>query len=117
MDVDVLDRDLLLALAAVAIQRLEQDGIGPRKLVRLAQALAAPLESLFADHRAPVALHGGIVCGQQLSREHPFKLVSRPDTDQRGNGCATLPVASFLIGILEPKRFDCLISENIVPVI
>jgi hypothetical protein len=31
---DVLDRDLLLALAAVAIERFEQRGVGPGELVR-----------------------------------------------------------------------------------
>src|SRR5215831_7803893 len=37
VDVDVLDRDLLLTLAAVAIERTEQEGIGTAELVRLAQ--------------------------------------------------------------------------------
>src|ERR1700686_3133825 len=83
MDVHVLHCDLLLALAAVAVERVEQGRIGARKLVRLAQVLAARLECLLSEHRSPVALHGGIVCGQQLSRDHAFKLVSRPDTDQR----------------------------------
>jgi len=62
MDVHVLHCDLLLALAAVAVERVEQGRIGARKLVRLAQVLAARLECLLSEHRSPVALHGGIVC-------------------------------------------------------
>jgi hypothetical protein len=41
MHMDVFHRDLLLALAAMMIQRIEQHGIGPGKLVRLAQVLAS----------------------------------------------------------------------------
>jgi hypothetical protein len=33
---DVLDRDLLLAFASVAIETFEQRGVGPGELVRLA---------------------------------------------------------------------------------
>ena len=50
MHMDVFHRDLLLALAAMMIQRIEQHGIGPGKLVRLAQVLASPLERLLANH-------------------------------------------------------------------
>src|SRR5207302_7269995 len=41
MDVYVLDCDLLLALTALAVERVEEDRIGTGKLVRLAQVLAA----------------------------------------------------------------------------
>src|SRR5260370_6519416 len=93
---NLLHRDLLLALAAVAIERVEQHGIGARKLVGLTQVLATPLERLFADHGAPVALHGGVVRGEELSRDHPFKLVCRPDPDQAGEGRTVLPIAGLL---------------------
>jgi len=49
IDVDVLDRDLLLALAAVAIERIKQEGIGAAELVRLAQVPSALLERLFCN--------------------------------------------------------------------
>ena len=49
MDVHVLHCDLLLALAAVAVERVEQGRIGARKLVRLAQVLAARLECCSAS--------------------------------------------------------------------
>ncbi len=57
----LLDRDLLLPLAAVAIECIQQEGIGTGKLVRLAQVLAMSLECLLGEHGAPVALHGSIV--------------------------------------------------------
>jgi hypothetical protein len=41
VDMYVLYSHLLLAFAAMAIERVEQHDIGPGKLVRLAQALAA----------------------------------------------------------------------------
>src|SRR5215210_6547665 len=37
VDVDVLDRDLLLALAPVPVQRLQQGGVGARELVGLGE--------------------------------------------------------------------------------
>jgi hypothetical protein len=42
MDVHMLDRDLLLALVAVAVERFEQHGVGARQLVRLGEVLAQP---------------------------------------------------------------------------
>jgi hypothetical protein len=46
--VNVLDRYLLLALAAMPVQGVEQHGLSPGKLVRLTQVLASALEGLFA---------------------------------------------------------------------
>jgi hypothetical protein len=46
------------------------------QLALLAQALAPTLEGLFGDHRAPVALHGGIVCRDNLGSEHPLRRAS-----------------------------------------
>ena len=45
MDVDVFDRDLLLTLAAVAIERIKQDRIGAGKPVRLAQVLTVSISA------------------------------------------------------------------------
>jgi hypothetical protein len=53
MHVDVLHRDLLLALAAMMVQRVEQHGISPGKLVGLAQVLASALEGLLAKSLFP----------------------------------------------------------------
>lgn len=69
---DMLDRDLLLALAAVAIERFEQRGVGPRELVRLGEVLPPALEGLLADHGAPVAFNCRIVGGDELRRHHPL---------------------------------------------
>ena len=53
MDMDVLDRDLLLALAAVAVERFEQRGVGAGKLVRLVRgSRAGPRRSVRRSWRA-----------------------------------------------------------------
>jgi hypothetical protein len=46
--VNVLDRYLLLALAAMPVQGVEQHGLSPGKLVRLTQVFASPLKRLLA---------------------------------------------------------------------
>jgi hypothetical protein len=57
MHVDVLNRDLLLAFAAVTIERVAQHGISPGNLVGLAQVLAAALEGLLSLHCLALVLH------------------------------------------------------------
>jgi hypothetical protein len=47
MHMDVLHRHLLLALAAIAIERVKQHRIGAGELVCLAQIVAPALERLF----------------------------------------------------------------------
>jgi hypothetical protein len=44
-------------------------------------------ERLLLDHRAPVALHGGVVGTEELSREHRFKLVPGRDAGERRHRC------------------------------
>ena len=46
MHMDVLDRDLLLTLAAMAVKRVDQSRVGASELVGLVQVLAPALESL-----------------------------------------------------------------------
>ena len=82
MDVDVLNRDLLLAFAAVTIERLHQGGRRPGQLASLAKALLTSLKGLLGEHGAPIALHGGVVGRDELGCEHPLKLVLRADSDQ-----------------------------------
>lgn len=47
MHVDVLHCDLLLALAAVSVQRLQQGCKGPGELVGLGQVFASPFKGLL----------------------------------------------------------------------
>ena len=75
MHMDMLHGDLLLALATMTIERIQQHGIGSREFVGLAQVFSMALERLFPDHGAPVALHRRVVRSEQLSRHHAFKLV------------------------------------------
>jgi hypothetical protein len=49
VNVNMLDRDLLLTLAAVPVERIEQDRIAAREFVCLAQGFAPALERLFRE--------------------------------------------------------------------
>jgi hypothetical protein len=75
MHMDVLHRDLLLAFAAVAIERVEQHRIGARELVGLVQVLTPAFKRLFIDHGAPVTFHRGIMRRNELCRDHSFNLM------------------------------------------
>ena len=82
MHMDVLNRDLLLTLATMAVKRLDQSRVSASELVGLVQVLAPALESLFCDHGAPITFHRGVVGGEKLSGEHAFHLIFlRPDAD------------------------------------
>src|ERR1700733_16049117 len=70
MHVDVLHRHLLLALAAMPVQSIEEHGVRARKLVGLVQVLTSALERLFWEHRAPVAFHRSVVRGEELRGHH-----------------------------------------------
>ncbi len=68
VNVDVLDRDLLLdALAPVPVQRLKERDVGAGELVRLVQVLFPAFEALLSDHGTPVALHRGGIRGDELT--------------------------------------------------
>src|SRR5215210_8624748 len=47
---NVLHRNLLLTLAAMAIERFEQGGVGTGELVSLAQVFAPALKCLLPEH-------------------------------------------------------------------
>jgi hypothetical protein len=57
VDVNVLNRDLLLAFATMTIERVQQNRKGTAKLIGLRQTLTVPLERLLTYHRPPVAFH------------------------------------------------------------
>ena len=61
MHMDVLNRDLLLTLAAMAVKRFDQGRVGASELVGLVQVLAPALESLLCDHGAPITFHRGVL--------------------------------------------------------
>jgi hypothetical protein len=72
MDMDVLDRDLLRAFSTMSVQSFEQCCVRARELTPLVEVLAATLESLLANHCAPVAFHRGVMASDKLGGEHPF---------------------------------------------
>src|SRR5262245_12561039 len=83
VDVDVLHRDLLLAFAAVAIERIEQSRIGAGELVGLAQSFPSALEGLVADHGPPVAFHRRVMECDKLGSDHALRVHPWLDAHQR----------------------------------
>jgi hypothetical protein len=103
MYVDMLHSYLLLAFTAMAIERVEQNRICAGKFVCLAQVLAPDFKGLFANHRAPIALHGRVVSGDELRREHTLKLVLWSYTGHSIDGRKTLLFDFVNTGILKPQ--------------
>ena len=89
MEVDVLDRHLLLALAAMLVECVEKRRPSAGELVRLIEALAPHLKSLSVEYGESVALHCGVVGGYQLGGHHAFEFVAWSDAHQRRN-CGTI---------------------------
>jgi hypothetical protein len=85
MHVDVLHSDLLLALAAKSFDC-----------------------NLFAEHRAPVAFHGGIVGSEQLGRNLALDFVFRANPEERRYCGFILTIARLVVRMLDPK---CLFGD------
>ena len=117
MDVDVLHGHLLLALAAVAVERFEQLSEGARELVRLGEVLAPTFEGLLAEHGAPIAFHRRVMSGDQLRCHHALQFVLRADADERRGGGAVLLVPRLGVRVLQPKRVNRLVGEDVVPIV
>ena len=86
MHMDVLDRDPLLTLSSVSVQRLKNGCVGARQLVGLIEGFAPAFKGLVGQHGAPIALHCGTVSGDELAGQHALQLVFRCDSDQAGDG-------------------------------
>jgi len=74
MDMDVLDGDALLTLAAVTVEGFGQSRVGSRELGRLFQVLMPTVEILHPKHRTLVTLHGGVMARDsdvQAFKGHP----------------------------------------------
>jgi hypothetical protein len=67
---DVLYGDLLLAFAAVTVERLGKERERARRLVGQRQVSCTNLEALFRNPRPPVELERGGVRGDHLGAEH-----------------------------------------------
>jgi hypothetical protein len=117
MDVDVLYRDFLVSLAAMAIQSLEQGCVGAGQLVGLIEALLFAFKGLACQHGPAIAFHRGIVCGQKLGRYHSFELVFGAHARQRFDSGAALPSQGGFVGLGDPKRVEGLVRKHVVPVI
>ena len=113
----MLDRHLLLALAPMLVQGIEQCCPGSGELVRLIEILSPPLKGLLGKHGAAVAFHCRIVGSNQLGRHHAFQLILRGDADERGDGGGQLLVALFRVGMFQPQRLCHLVGQRVVPVV
>src|SRR5215831_6969337 len=90
MDINVLDGDALLTLAAVTVEGLGQSPEVAGEFVRLVQVLAPTFEGLLTDHRAPVALHGGVMTRDRLRDQHSFERIARLHAHHGGERCIDL---------------------------
>ena len=72
LDGNVFDSDRLLALGAMPVEGVEQHREGARELTSLVQVFM-PQAGRVAVQGDRVAVHRGIVAGEHLSRDHPFK--------------------------------------------
>ena len=61
MHVDVLDRDLLLALAAMSVERIELASRRCGRACWLGSSSRVGPRTSVLDHGAPIAFHGGVV--------------------------------------------------------
>src|SRR5215472_15058388 len=110
MHMDVFYRDLLLAFAAVAIERIEQSRIGAGELVRLAQSFPSALEGLVADHGPPIAFHRRVMACDKLRRDHAFEFIPWLHAHQRIDRRMAFPPERRLVA---QALFDLLSSQDI----
>jgi hypothetical protein len=78
---DVLHGDLLLAFAAVAVERLGKPRERSRGLLSECQVSGTRLEALFRDPGPPVEVERCGVCRDHLGAQHAFDWVLGIDTD------------------------------------
>ena len=116
IDVDMLDRDLLLAFAAMAVECFKKGCVSSRKLAGLGQTFIAPLRGLACKPGSTIAIHYGVVSGNQLRSYHAFQLVPGTDAHQSRDSRVKLPPFNFWISALR-QRVDDLISEKCIPVV
>ena len=116
VDVNVLHRNLLLALTAVAVECVEQHRVRAGELVGLAQILTPAPEGLFKKHGPSIAFHRGAVSSDKLGPDHALDLVFRADPSERGPRRFVLTISRVGVGV-EPKGLNRLVRKNRVPVI
>ncbi|WP_291701050.1 hypothetical protein [Bradyrhizobium sp.] len=78
--------DLLLSLAAMPIEGLQERRVRPRELVCLGEILPPALECLLTKHCAPVAFHRCVMASNELRCQHAFQLVVRANPNKASHG-------------------------------
>ena len=79
LNVDPLDRDLLLTLAAVLVERRQLLRVQRHELLGMLQFHIAPHDGLCGQHRPPLAFHGRRVCADHLGDQQGFETIGRLD--------------------------------------
>ena len=98
MDMDVLDGDALLTLAAVTVEGFGQSRVGSRELGRPFQVPMPTVEILLPKHRTLVTLHGGVMARDQLRDQNSLDLVARLFANNSGERrlCLTPPLIEIV---------------------
>ena len=52
-----------------------------------------------------------------LRRHHALDFILRSNSDQPRDSRVVLPLAHFLMGMLDPERLNRLVAQNMVPVV
>ncbi|WP_373054740.1 hypothetical protein [Thioalkalivibrio sp.] len=102
VDMDVFNHDLLLPLATMAVESLQEGREGAGEFVCLIEIFPPTIEGLFAQHGATVALHRGVVGSDKLGCHHALQLVLRPDTDHCLDQSVHLLIESLCVRVLHP---------------
>ena len=72
----MLDRNLLLPLAAVAVEGFTKRRVSAGKLVCLVEILATSLEGCDRQSSPAIAIHRSVMRSDELHSHHAFKLVA-----------------------------------------
>ena len=109
VNMDMLDYDALLTLAAPTIEGFAQSSKRPREFARLVQGFAPTMEVLPVNCGTPVAFHRGVMDRNQLRADHSLQCVSRLHRGHRGERRADLLIRS---GVVRRLGGDDLMDES-----
>lgn len=117
VNMDMLDCHLLLALATMLVQCIEQCGIRAGQLIGLIEGLTRAFEGLLFQHGSAVTFHASVISSDQLRRHHAFKFIRRPYASLRGDSGSELGFVFVAWRVPSAKRLSRPISKNQVPLL
>jgi hypothetical protein len=117
MNMDVFDRDFLLTLAPMTIERLHKHREGSCQSIRLFQALLLSFKSLIFDMGAAQTLHDHIVQTNHLCCQHTFDFVAWAYPHHYGHHRPTLPLERPSTAWPDPQRAEGLVGDDAIEVV